>query len=349
MSQPFFTRRKALAAGGVLLARPARSSQEQELVGEPPGRIPPPAELVNAFEFEQVAKRKLDSARFAEIAGSERRAMDRITFNPRMMVKTRGLDLTTPLLGEKLYAPILIGPIAEQKRYHPEGELAMVRGAAAANTALVIPDRPSIPVETIAENSSGTPLWSQIYPGADARAARARAEQAVKAGCEAVMITAGVQPGAGTPPIPDWKAIDEVRQGIAVPAILKGVMTPQDARAAISHGFQGIVVSNYGGLAFPATDSSVLALPAIADVVGNQAAILVDGGIRRGSDVLKALALGAHAVLLGRPAVWSLAAYGSDGVQNMLQLIQNELGRDMVMCGLVTPKTITRAAVTIHR
>ena len=161
------------------------------------------------------------------------------------------------------------------------------------------------------------------------------------------MITAGVQPGA--PSIPDWKAIDQVRQGIKVPAILKGVMTPQDAQTAVSHGFQGIVVSNYGGPAFPATDSSILVLPAIADVVGNQATILVDGGIRRGSDVLKALALGAHAVLLGRPAAWSLAAYGSDGVQNMLQLIHNELGRDMVMCGLVTPRTITRAAVTIHR
>jgi len=125
MSRPFLTRRTALAAGGALLARPGRSAQEQQLIGEPPGRVPPPGELVNAFEFEQVARRKLDSTRFAEIAGNERRAMDRITFNPRMMVNTQGLDLTTPLLGEKLYAPILIGPIAEQKRYHPEGELAM--------------------------------------------------------------------------------------------------------------------------------------------------------------------------------------------------------------------------------
>jgi 4-hydroxymandelate oxidase len=348
MSRPFLTRRTALAAGGALLARAGRSAQEQALIGEPPGRVPPPGELVNAFEFEQVARRKLDSARFAEIAGNERRAMDRITFNPRMMVNTQGLDLTTPLLGEKLYAPILIGPIAEQKRYHPEGELAMVRGAAAANTAVVIPDRSSVPIEAIAENP-GTLLWKQIYPGSDARAARARAEQAVKAGCKAVMITAGVQPGAGTPSSPDWNAIDQVRQGIAVPAILKGVMTPQDAQAAVSHGFQGIVVSNYGGPAFPATDSSILALAAIVDEVGNRAAVLLDGGVRRGSDVLKALALGAHAVLLGRPAAWSLAAYGSDGVQNMLQLIQNELGRDMVMCGLLTPKTITRAAVTIHR
>jgi len=112
-------------------------------MGEPPGRMPPPAELVNSFEFELMAKRKLDSATYAEIAGGQRRAMDRITFNPRMMVNTSGLDLTTPMFGDNLFAPILIGPIADQKRYHPEGELAMLRGAAAATTPLVIPDHPA--------------------------------------------------------------------------------------------------------------------------------------------------------------------------------------------------------------
>jgi isopentenyl diphosphate isomerase/L-lactate dehydrogenase-like FMN-dependent dehydrogenase len=169
-----------------------------------------------------------------------------------------------------------------------------------------------------------------------------------------VAITVGIpysQPGAAEAPlsIPDWNAIDKARQGITVPVILKGVMTPEDARTAVSRGFQGIVVSNYGGRPFPATDASILALPAIADAVGGKAAILLDGGFRRGSDVLKALALGAQAVLVGRPAAWSLAAYGAAGVENMLQLIQNELARDMVMCGLVNMKSITRAAVTIHR
>jgi isopentenyl diphosphate isomerase/L-lactate dehydrogenase-like FMN-dependent dehydrogenase len=327
-------------------------TSSQELMGEPPGRIPPSAELVNAFEFELMAKRKLDSATYAEIAGSPRRAMDRITFNPRMMVNTYALDLTTPLFGDNLFAPILIGPIAGQKRYHPEGELAMLRGAGAARTALVIPDNPGVSLEQIAAQAK-TPLWCQIYPGNDASAARTRAVQAVRAGCKAVVITAGIPyrrggPAQTAPPVPDWRAIDEVRQGITIPVVLKGIMTPEDAQMAVSRGFQGIVVSNYGGPSFPGTDSTILALPAIAEAVGGKAAILVDGGIRRGSDVLKALALGAQAVLLGRPAAWSLAAYGADGVQNLLQLIQNELARDMVMCGLVNMKSITRAAVTIH-
>jgi 4-hydroxymandelate oxidase len=347
-----FTRRQALCACGSVLAG-SRRAQPQDLIGEPPGRVPPPSELINAFEFELMAKRKLDSAVYAEIAGCERGPMDRITFNPRMMVNTTALDLTTPLFGDNLFAPILIGPIADQRRYHPDGELAMLRGAVAAKTALVVADHSSVPIEEIAAQAK-TSLWCQIYPGSDASAARTRATRAVKAGCKVVVITVGVpyrQAGADEAPgpLPDWKSIDQVRQGITVPVVLKGIMTPDDARTAVSHGFQGIVVSNYGGRSIPATESSVLALPAIADAIGGKAAILVDGGFRRGSDVLKALALGAQAVLLGRPAAWSLAAYGAEGVQNMLQIIQNELARDMIMCGLVNMKSMTRAAVTIHR
>jgi isopentenyl diphosphate isomerase/L-lactate dehydrogenase-like FMN-dependent dehydrogenase len=185
-------------------------------------------------------------------------------------------------------------------------------------------------------------------------AARSRVAQAVKAGCKVVVITAGVPYRAAgaaptAPALLAWNAIDQVRQGITVPVVLKGVMTPEEAQAAVSRGFQGIVVSNYGGRSFPATASSILALPAIADAVAGKASILVDGGLRRGSDILKALALGAQGVLLGRPAAWSLAAYGADGVQSMLQIIQNDLARDMMMCGLVNIKSITRAAVTVHR
>jgi 4-hydroxymandelate oxidase len=347
-----FTRRQAITACGTLLAA-SRPAQPQELIGEPPGRVPPPSELVNAFEFELMAKRKLGSAIYAEIAGCERGPMDRITFNPRMMVNTTALDLTTPLFGDNLFAPILIGPIADQRRYHTDGELAMLRGAAAAKTTFVVADHSSVPIEEIAAQAKTT-LWYQVYPGSDASTVRARAAQAVKAGCKAVVITAGVpyrQAGeAEAPgPLPDWKIIDQIRQGITVPVVLKGIMTPEDARTAVSHGFQGIVVSNYGGRSIPATDSSILALPAIADAVAGKAAILVDGGFRRGSDVLKALALGAQAVLLGRPAAWSLAAYGAEGVQDMLQIVQNELARDMMMCGLVNMKSMSRAAVTIHR
>jgi 4-hydroxymandelate oxidase len=357
MNSSRFSRRQALAACGSLLtlgsSTQAQTPQSPALIGEPPGRIPPAAELVNSLEFEQVAQRKLDGASYAEIAGSDRGPMDRITFNPRYMVNTTKLDLTTPLFGDNMYAPIVIGPVANLKRYHPDGELAMVRGAATAKTAMIVADQSSVPIEKLAAEAKAA-LWCQVYPGSDPAAARNRAAQAVKAGCKVVVITAGIpwQP-AGAPPAPptlvDWKAIDQVRQGLTVPVVLKGVMTPEEAQAAVTHGVQGIVVSNYGGRSTPATASGILALPAISSAVGGKVPIMVDGGFRRGSDVLKALALGAQAVLMARPAVWSMAAYGADGVQSMLYLIQNEVAREMVMCGLVNMKAMSPAAVTIHR
>src|SRR5450755_367807 len=149
MKGPICSRRRALAAyGSVLAGLPVLEAQH--LIGEPPGRIAPASELVNAYEFEGMAQRRLGSILSAEIAGSDRKAMDRITFNPRMMVNTNKLDLTTALFGENLFAPILVGPTSGHKRFHPEGELAMVRGAAQAKTPMVVSDRSSYPIHEIA-------------------------------------------------------------------------------------------------------------------------------------------------------------------------------------------------------
>jgi 4-hydroxymandelate oxidase len=350
MKWPTLTRRRALATYGSLLGSPVLNAQQ--LIGEPSGRIAPASELVNAYEFEGMAQRTLGGVVSAEIASGDRKSMDRITFNPRMMVNTSKLDLTTPLFGENLFAPVLIGPTSGQKRFHPEGELATVRGAAEAKALMVVSDRSSYSIDQIAAQAK-TPLWYQVYAEADASAVRSRIDRAVKVGCKVVVITVGIADrsagGVGDAPVlVDWSAIDRMRQGIKVPVVLKGIMTPEDARTAVSRGVQGIVVSNYAGRSIPGTASTILALPAISDAVGGKAPILIDGGFARGSDVLKALALGAQGVLLGRPALWALAGYGADGVKYLLQLIRNELARDMVMCGLVNIKAITRAAVTIH-
>jgi 4-hydroxymandelate oxidase len=352
-----FTRRRALAFCGSLFAGSPRL-RAQRLAGEPPGRITPLSEAINAFEFEDVAQRKLDSATYTEIAGSDRKYIDRITFNPRLAVNTSKLDLTTTLFGQSLFAPILVGPTSEQKRFHPEGELAMARGASAAKAVMIVASRSSYPIDQIAAQSKN-PLWYQVYPESDLNSVRSRMNQAVNAGCKVVVITVGL-PAAGfqalgarsgtQPTLIDWSAIDRLRQGLTVPVVLKGIMTPEDAQAAISRGIQGIVVSNYGPPPSVAgAISSLEVLPAIAEAVGGKASILMDGNMRRGSDVLKALALGAQGVLLGRPSLWGLAAYGADGVQGVLELIQTDLARYMVMCGLVNIGAITRAVVTIHR
>ena len=313
-------------------------SQAQTSMGEPPGRMAPARELVNTFEFEAMAQRSLNAAAFAEIAGSDQSAFERITFRPRMMVNTMQLDLTTELFGQRLFAPILVGPASEQKRFHAEGELASVRGASAAKTAMVVSGRASYPTKEIAAQSATT-LWYQVYPETDTDGQRRRIDEAVDLGCKALCITIG---GA------DWRAIDRLRQGLRIPVVLKGIMSPEEARAAIGKGIDGIVVSNYGGQPRSGMAAPIEVLPAIAEAVAGKAPILIDGSFRRGADILKALALGARAVMLGRPPLWALAAYGSAGVEAMFGMLYAELGRDMAMCGKVNPKALDPSVVKIH-
>jgi 4-hydroxymandelate oxidase len=342
------TRRQALAAYGSLLAA-SPLLRGQKLAGEPPGRIPPAQELINAAEFESVAGRKLDSLTFAEITGSERAAFERITFRPRLMIDTRQMDLTTQLFGQSLFTPILIGPLSRQKRFHPEGELAMARGASAAKALLVVSDDSSCPIDQIAAQAK-TPLWYQINDGPNMKEVRPRVERAIGAGCKALCVTMGGESAASPSSAGlDWKEIDRFSKGIGVPVVLKGVMSPDEARKAAASGAAGVIVSNYAARSITGVASPIEVLPSIVDAVGGKVQILIDGSFRSGADVLKAMAMGAQGVLLGRPALWGLAAYGAEGVQTIVELIQSGLARDMAMCGRVNIKAIDSTVVKIHR
>ncbi|MBI1872953.1 MAG: alpha-hydroxy-acid oxidizing protein [Acidobacteria bacterium] len=314
--------------------------------GTPPPRRPPRDELVNALEFEDVAKLMLPAAVYSTIAGSDRAAFDRITFRPRMLVPTLDLDLSVDLFGEKHLAPILVGPVAEQRQYHAEGELATVRGASAAKTGVIVSSRSSVPIAEIAAQAK-TPLWYSVY-AADA-SARKQVDQAIAAGCKVVCVTVGASLDAGraTSKVPaDWKAVDRIRQGLDLPIVIKGVMTPEDANAAIAQGARGIVVSNHGGVVAGRAPLEVLA--SIVDLVGAKITVLVDGSFRRGTDILKALVFGAQAVLLARPVMWGLAAYGAEGVQSVIELLQTTLGRNFGMIGAPNLKSLNRAMVKVH-
>ncbi|MDX1980263.1 MAG: alpha-hydroxy-acid oxidizing protein [Bryobacteraceae bacterium] len=293
-------------------------------------KLPPLKELVNVLEVEEAARLKLAPELYEEIAGSDRRAFDRMTFRPRLMVNSMKLDLSVELFGEKLFAPILVGPVARLDRFHPEGQAAMARGAAAARTLMVAADS-GVPEKG--------PFWLQVNAGADVDSARGRAMDAVKAGCKAVCVGAAW----------DWNVFGRFRQGIGAPVLLKGIMTPEEARAALEIGAQGIIVSSYRSGASDGLVSAIEALPAIVDAVAGRIPVLVDGSFRRGTDVLKALAFGARAVMLARPVVWGLAAYGADGAQYVLELVRGELARAMVMCGKVNLAQVDRGLVRIHR
>ncbi|MBY0506343.1 MAG: alpha-hydroxy-acid oxidizing protein [Bryobacteraceae bacterium] len=284
---------------------------------EAPGRITPVDEYVNTLEVEAMAQRKLAPELFAQIAGSQRDAFERITFRPRMLIDTTKLDLSLDLLGHRHFAPILIGPVAQAQRFHPDGELALARGALAAK---------AVPILTQTPDPIATPLWLQVSdPGK------------IPPGAQALCLAAPFT----------WETVDQIRQATRVPLILKGITTPQDAQLAIRHGASAIVVSAYRPGAPPAPNVLGL-LPEIAKQVAGQVPILIDGNFRRGSDIIKALALGARAVLIARPALWGLATHGDKGVQKVVEMLQSEVARDMAMLGVANLSQLTPAYLRLH-
>lgn len=313
-------------------------------------RLAPRGELINVPEFEDMAKLELPSSAYSIISGGDRRAFDRMTFRTRRMVNSLKLDLTTELFGEPMFAPLLVAPIAQQTEFHPRGELATVEGAAAAKTIVVINSRSSYSIEQIAAQAETT-LWYQVDLEADANSVSVDTRRAVKAGCKALCITVATpsHPRTNDKAELDWRTIDLIRRGIKVPVLLKGISTREDAEAAVNRGIQGIVVSDYGGVLATKAGSPIEILPSISRAVRQRIPILIDGSFRRGSDVLKALALGAQAVLLGRPPMWGLSSYGSRGVQTVLELLQTELGRSMAGLGRPNIKSIDSSLVRVHK
>ncbi len=193
MKKTVLTRRKALAGfGSLVAASPLAGDHPPQLLGEPTGRIPPRADLVNVLEFENIAERNLAPVVYASIAGGDRSFFDRITFRPRMMVSTTRLDLTISLFGEKMFAPLMVGPMSRLQNYHPDGEAGMVRAASASKSWMVVSSESSLPLEKIAAESKTT-LWYQVFPEEDAAAVRAKMDRAVKSGCKAVCITVGAR------------------------------------------------------------------------------------------------------------------------------------------------------------
>jgi 4-hydroxymandelate oxidase len=319
------------AAGTAKPAAPAAPPRPRLTIDSGP-RIAPVGEIVLIREFEDNARLKLPPAVFSTIAGTDHRASDRMTLHPRMFFPTMDMDLTVELFGDKHFTPILVGAWPEQKRYHPDAELATVRGAGAGRAGVVISSQSSVPIEQIMVEAK-TPIWVQVAVGPGAQAAVARA---AKAGVRAIVVTQAAEP--------DWAAIDGLRKGLNIPLVVKGVTTAAGAKAAVQNGAQGIIVCDTAN-----TSTPLLTLAGIADAVAGKVPVLYQGSVRGGADVYKALAFGARAVLVGRPAVWALAAYGAIGVQTMVELMQgSELARTMVMMGASTPAKAERKAVRIH-
>ena len=283
------------------------------------------------LEFEEVAQLVLDATAFGAVAGSDRSGFDRITFRPHAMTPTLDLDLTVTLFGEPHFAPIVVGPIAEQRRFHRDGEIATARGASAAHAGVTISNRSSAAIADIARESKSS-LWFAAY--LDTPEIRPQIERALAAGCQ---VLCGAAPPGQPFGTASWRSLETLAKSIGVPLLVKGVASADDAKRALNAGAKGVVVAGIEPLA------------AIVEATAGRATILVDGSFRRGSDVAKALILGAHAVLIARPIMWGLAAYGAEGVQTVLELIQSDLGRTMASLGAVNVKSLTSDMIRIHK
>ena len=314
---------------------------------------------------------------------ANRSAWDAITLQPRVLRALAGGHTRTTLLGRTLAHPILLAPMAFQRMAHPDGELASAYAAAALGAGLVLSTQSSTPLEDVASAMLGDagrgPLWFQLYLQHDRGFTRQLVQRAEAAGYEALVLTvdAGFRlppgisavnlAGLAPPPhaelhssqsalfddllrhAPTWDDVAWLQSITQLPVLLKGVLHQGDARQAAALGVAGLIVSNHGGRTLDTAPASAHALPRIADALQGALLLLVDGGIRRGTDVLKAIALGASAVLLGRPAIYGLAHAGAAGVAHVLRLLRDELEIAMALTGCATLAQATSALLQAPR
>ncbi|MEA2150652.1 MAG: 4-hydroxymandelate oxidase [Solirubrobacteraceae bacterium] len=310
---------------------------------------------------------------YAGGAGDEQTLADneaawrRLWLRPRLMVDVSAVDPSCTLLGERLALPLLLAPMAAQCLLHPDGELAAARAAADAGTVYCLSSRATTDLAAVAAGAGG-PLWFQLYVSGDREHSARVIARAAEHGFRAVLLTIDMPvPGrrerelrhgdyafpagvalashlghaltAETKPVGGWDAtltwadIAWVREAGGLPVLVKGVLTAEDAVAAVEAGVDAIVVSNHGGRQLDGSVPTAVALPEVAAAVRGRVPVLVDGGIRDGGDVLRALALGADAVLVGRPYAWGLATGGQGGVRAVIEAFADDLRRALALTG----------------
>jgi lactate 2-monooxygenase len=255
------------------------------------------------------------------------RALSSWRIVPRMFIDRSARDLSTTVLGVSMPAPVILGPVGRQAMAHPDGEIATARAAAGLELTYVHSSRASRSPEEVAAAAPDGPRWFGLdWPdrGAPDAVLLTRAQAS---GYTHLLLTPP-QPGQG------WEALKAIREAWDGPIVLNGIQNVPDARMAVRRGLDGIVVSNERGRRGPGVAGTVLHLPQIADAVGGDLAVLFGSGVRTGPDVFRALALGAEAVLIGRPYVHGLALAGEDGVRHMLRTLLAELEIDLTIAGV---------------
>jgi 4-hydroxymandelate oxidase len=295
---------------------------------------------------------------------------------PLFFVDLARTSSATTVLGQEIAFPLLIAPVAFQQTAHPDGELGMARAAAAAGTIMCVSTLATATWQELA--ATGVKRWFQLYVPSDEGLAAELIESARESGFGALVLTVdtpvlgrrehslrdelsivgdvGIEALRGTGLTPatafttmsasvSWPDIERFAARSRLPVVLKGILTAEDARLAVEHAAAAVVVSNHGGRQLDGVAATIDALPEVVEAIDGRIEVLVDGGIRRGTDVVKALALGARAVLAGRAPVWGLTAAGEEGARGVLALLEAEITLALQLVGCRTPADVTRAHV----
>lgn len=329
---------------------------------------------VNVFEYESLAQSRMAPdawAFYSSGAGDEetlrdnRAAFERLWLRPRVLVDVSTIEMRTTVLGIPVSMPVLVAPTAAQCLACSDGECATAQATGKANTLMVASTEATRNLEDIAKAATG-PLWFQLYMYTPENATKL-VRRAEAAGYRALVVTVdGARwgpkervlrsdfhlpahlcaanfidddPGVGNV-FGTWETVSWLRSLTSLPILLQGILTAEDALLAVEHGVASIIVSNHGGRQLDSVPATIDALPEIVAAVQGRCEIYLDGGIRRGTDVLKALALGARAVFVGRPALWGLAVNGVEGAYQVLELLRRELELAMALAGRPTLESI---------
>ena len=330
---------------------------------------------VNVWDYKRLAEEKLDAkaaAYFSGGAGDEitlrdnLAAFERRKLRPRMLVDVGTVSTKTTVLGTEIALPVLIAPLALQRMAHPDGDEATARAAAAAGTIMCLSSAATC---APAELPDDGPRWFQVYVWRPRSKTEAAIDEAVGAGYSALVLTVDVPYigrrerdlrvdftvpdtltvqgdlfGQGFDATMGWRDIEWLA-GYGLPVVVKGLLTAEDAQLACESGAAAVVVSNHGGRQLDGVSATLDVLEEVVDAVDGRAEVYIDGGVRRGVDVLKALALGARAVLIGRAMLWGLAVAGEEGVADVLRMFRDEVELGLALLGCPSPADVGRAHV----
>jgi 4-hydroxymandelate oxidase len=341
--------------------------------------VPP----LNVYDYEALAAERLETGAhgyYAGGSGDELTLRDNVAayrrwqLRPRVLVDVAGCTTATTVLGHDVSMPLLVAPVAFQRAAHPDGEVGMARAVKDAGTIMCLSTMTTSTFDEVA--ATDVPRWFQLYVFRDFALTEDLVVRARDAGFTALVLTVDT-PVLGrrerdfrtgfTIPYPivslgekgltpaeafalcsqsvSWRDIERLSSISGLPVIVKGVITAEDGHLACEHGAAAVVVSNHGGRQLDGVSATIDALPEVAEAVDGRIEVLVDGGIRRGTDVVKALALGARAGLVGRPALWGLACDGEAGARHVLGLLQDEILLALKLVGCVSPDDVTRDRV----